>query len=112
MAGRGGLRTIIGGLGLLSLLGYGIGVPWVAGSGGRLLEAYVGLFLGLFALYLLAAWLILRRPSADRGLLGMILGFGLLFRLVLLPTPVLLSSDPFRYLWDGRVQWAGINPYR
>jgi succinate dehydrogenase hydrophobic anchor subunit len=25
---------------------------------------------------------------------------------------VLLSSDLYRYLWDGRVQWAGINPYR
>ncbi|MGH7534665.1 MAG: glycosyltransferase family 87 protein, partial [Gemmatimonadales bacterium] len=31
---------------------------------------------------------------------------------VVLPSPVLLSSDVYRYLWDGRVQWAGINPYR
>ena len=26
--------------------------------------------------------------------------------------PPLLSSDIYRYVWDGRVQRAGINPYR
>jgi len=26
--------------------------------------------------------------------------------------PVVLSSDVYRYLWEGRVQWAGFNPYR
>ncbi|MGH7377175.1 MAG: glycosyltransferase 87 family protein [Candidatus Methylomirabilales bacterium] len=112
LSGRGGIRPILGGLGLLSLLGYAIGFPWVARAGARALGAYVGLFLGLFVLYLLAAWVVLRRPPADRVSLGMILGFGLLFRLVVLPSPVLLSSDLYRYLWDGRVQWAGINPYR
>jgi hypothetical protein len=30
----------------------------------------------------------------------------------MLPTAVVLSTDPYRYLWDGRVQVAGINPYR
>ncbi|HSE96092.1 MAG TPA: glycosyltransferase 87 family protein, partial [Methylomirabilota bacterium] len=30
----------------------------------------------------------------------------------LLPTSVYLSGDLYRYLWDGRVQLAGINPYR
>jgi hypothetical protein len=42
----------------------------------------------------------------------MILAFGLLFRVLLLPTSVYLSGDLHRYLWDGRVQLAGINPYR
>jgi len=27
-------------------------------------------------------------------------------------SPLLLSSDLYRYVWDGRVQRAGINPYR
>src|SRR5229473_6927948 len=44
--------------------------------------------------------------------LGVVLGFGLLFRALVLPTPVYLSSDLFRYLWHGRVQLAGVNPYR
>jgi hypothetical protein len=30
----------------------------------------------------------------------------------MLPTGVVLSSDLYRYFWDGRVQRAGINPYR
>jgi alpha-1,6-mannosyltransferase len=31
---------------------------------------------------------------------------------VLIANPLLLSSDIYRYVWDGRVQAAGINPYR
>jgi hypothetical protein len=29
-----------------------------------------------------------------------------------LAAPPLLSTDVYRYVWDGRVQFAGINPYR
>ena len=29
-----------------------------------------------------------------------------------LAAPPLLSTDMYRYVWDGRVQLAGINPYR
>lgn len=35
----------------------------------------------------------------------------LLFRVALLPVAPLLSDDVFRYLWDGFLQWEGINPY-
>ena len=41
----------------------------------------------------------------------MILGAALVARAMLLPVgPV--STDIYRYVWDGRVQAAGINPYR
>jgi alpha-1,6-mannosyltransferase len=33
-------------------------------------------------------------------------------RAIVLPAPPFLSSDIYRYVWDGRVQNAGINPYR
>jgi hypothetical protein len=33
-------------------------------------------------------------------------------RLVVLPVAPHLSTDAYRYVWDGRVQAAGINPYR
>lgn len=33
-------------------------------------------------------------------------------RLALLPVAPHLSTDAYRYVWDGRVQAAGINPYR
>ena len=64
--------------------------------------------------YALAALLVLIGP-ADRKTQGRalaaILLVGLLMRLPLLPSqPV--STDLWRYIWDGRVQAAGINPYR
>lgn len=62
--------------------------------------------------YFLAAWTIWRvRPARSTWLLG--LTFAAAFRLVALlgPAPY-LSTDLYRYIWDGRVQAAGINPYR
>lgn len=58
--------------------------------------------------YLLAVWMVRRgaRPS-----LGLVLGVAIGLRAVLLITPPLMSGDVFRYVWDGRVQNAGINPY-
>ena len=40
----------------------------------------------------------------------LILAFAAIMRLVLLPWPP-VSTDIYRYIWDGRVQQAGINPY-
>jgi hypothetical protein len=40
------------------------------------------------------------------------IGFAVLFRVSILFTPPYLSDDIYRYIWDGRVQAAGINPYR
>jgi len=106
------LRITIAGAGLVSLAGYVLGVPLISGRGPQTLEAYAALYLTLFCVYLVAVVAVTRRPTADRLVVGTILGFGLLFRLAMLPTPVFLSSDPYRYLWDGRVQQHGINPYR
>lgn len=105
-------RLAVATLGAASLAGYSLDLHALFGAELRVLGIYVALFAIMFALYLVAAWIVLRRPSNDRLLLGLILGFGLAFRLAVLPGPVVLSSDVFRYLWDGRVQWAGVNPYR
>ncbi|MCZ6633180.1 MAG: hypothetical protein O7G87_07225 [bacterium] len=43
--------------------------------------------------------------------LWLIVLFGLVFRATLMPMPPSLSDDHFRYVWDGRVQAAGLNPY-
>ncbi|MER2266156.1 glycosyltransferase 87 family protein [Methylobacterium oxalidis] len=70
-------------------------------------------FLALALAGAVAAALAARLPIADaRPALILILGFGLAMRLVALPSPPILSTDIFRYVWDGRVQAAGINPYR
>ena len=62
--------------------------------------------------YAIAAWLVVSGPDrANNGrALATILVVGAVMRLTLLPgAPV--STDIFRYIWDGRVQGAGINPY-
>lgn len=47
-----------------------------------------------------------------RGALWTIAAVAIALRLYLLFTEPLLSTDIYRYVWDGRVQGAGINPYR
>jgi hypothetical protein len=63
------------------------------------------------AIYLPAAWIIFRSRSTRSTLLVVIV-FAVLFRLSILFAPPYLSDDIYRYIWDGRVQAAGINPYR
>ena len=63
------------------------------------------------AVYLLAVALI-RRPIGSRYALWIILLVAAAIRVGPLLAPPFLSTDVFRYVWDGRVQAAGINPYR
>jgi hypothetical protein len=51
------------------------------------------------------------RLSSARAL-WLIIGVAVVLRLVLLLLDPLLSNDIYRYVWDGRVQSAGINPFR
>jgi alpha-1,6-mannosyltransferase len=62
-------------------------------------------------LYLVAVWVVLNWP-VNRWTLVIILVCAAGCRLVCLFSPPFLSTDIFRYVWDGRVQGAGINPYR
>jgi hypothetical protein len=68
-------------------------------------------FFLLFALYLAAAWWAFRRAADHRSVAITLVAFSLLFRGVLLRTQPVLSDDLYRYIWDGKVQAAGINPY-
>ena len=62
-------------------------------------------------LYVVAARLLVKAKAA-RSTLLIVIVFSGLFRLSLLFFPPYLSDDIYRYVWDGRVQAAGINPYR
>lgn len=62
-------------------------------------------------LYVCAAWLSVRTKDS-RPLLILGLLFAALFRLAIIFSPPYLSDDIYRYIWDGRVQAAGINSYR
>jgi alpha-1,6-mannosyltransferase len=74
-------------------------------------DAFVVLELVQGAVYLLAVWLVLRIGRFRRALLP-ILAVAALMRLAVVFAPPYLSDDLYRYIWDGRVEAAGINPYR
>lgn len=62
-------------------------------------------------IYLAGVWLVLKERHVPRAL-TLILLFAALLRIGALVTPPYLSDDIYRYIWDGRVQAARINPYR
>lgn len=75
-------------------------------------RAYVASALAAGVLFAVASGLILWRPPPGRVTLALILLAGLAMRAIMVGTPPLMSTDLYRYVWDGRVQVAGVNPYR
>jgi len=75
--------------------------------------SYLWSLLPLSLLYAGAVWLVLRPGEGRRvASLPLVIVLGLLFRLPLAAETPFLSSDIYRYLWDGRVQASGeVNPY-
>ncbi len=112
-----GVRLLLlglAGLALLALTGLGAVFLWRIDH-----PSLVTVTFAQGAVYAVAAFLTVMaaraggveaRDAEPRWLLPAVLGLGLLMRLILLPGPP-VSSDVFRYVWDGRVQAAGINPY-
>jgi alpha-1,6-mannosyltransferase len=76
---------------------------------------YICMALLLNVLYFVGARLVFKnlpRIGRSKFLVIMIIGFGIVFRAALIfNDPALLSTDMYRYVWDGRVQQHGINPY-
>lgn len=66
----------------------------------------------LFIVYGIACYFVLRQEVQQPNTLVIIFGFAVLFNLLLVPSRPTLSDDMYRYVWDGRVQANGINPYR
>jgi len=107
----------------LALLALGAGSAWLYFWGRDLhrftqwIAAYIYLFIGQLAFYAVAILIVLRWSKnttriAKWTTIGLIIFFAGLFRAVLIPQRPYLSADVYRYIWDGRVQTAGINPYR
>jgi alpha-1,6-mannosyltransferase len=62
--------------------------------------------------FVFVVWWTFQRKKFPAGTLLIILIGGALFRLILVPLdPPRLSTDIYRYIWDGRLQGVGINPY-
>ena len=68
----------------------------------------------LFAVYLPAALLCWRGLGAGRTGIVLVVAVAVVLRVVAFDpgAPPPLTTDAYRYVWDARVQAAGINPYR
>jgi hypothetical protein len=100
-------------LGLLALAG-GLGVIFSLIGRWRNLTCSVPEFIALSltggTLYVAGVYLVERFILGPSALLVIVLG-ALFFRLCLLPREPALSSDVYRYQWEGRVERLHINPY-
>ncbi|HEX8423083.1 MAG TPA: glycosyltransferase family 87 protein, partial [Pyrinomonadaceae bacterium] len=103
------LLLVAVGVASLVLYRYGLDFDKTRATG---IVPFIRLALVQCALYALAAWLVCRVRRTSRSTLAVVLVFAALFRLSVLFAPPMLSDDIYRYVWDGRVQAAGINPYR
>jgi hypothetical protein len=66
--------------------------------------------LGLWALFAAGAWLVLRLPG--RWAVALIVIGGIAVQVAALTAGPQGSDDLYRYIWDGKVQAAGIDPYQ
>lgn len=78
--------------------------PWVGGVGWVLLMA------GAWVLFFLAAAAVIRAPK--KTAVALIVAGGVGLPLAAGFAPPRSSDDMYRYVWDGRVQAHGIDPYR
>lgn len=96
----------------------GIGVLFTAATAlslDRLIEAdsqqFVLAVLVQAAIYIAAIWWIAQHGGRPRMFIVVVVA-AIAARAVALAAPPYLSTDAYRYVWDGRVAAAGINPYR
>ncbi len=75
------------------------------------IDRFVMVAMAQAIVYLISVGLVWNRQTSWRALVA-ILAVAALLRLPILCAPPYLSSDIYRYVWDGRVEGAGINPYR
>lgn len=95
---------------VLTLAGLSLHTPGAGTVGTPEAKIELVILLGLSAVvYLVAVVAVLRwRVRA----IWLVLLIAVALRVPLIVSPPFLSSDLYRYVWDGRVQAAWINPYR
>lgn len=72
------------------------------------LAHFPAIYLATFSLFCISVYAASR---VRRGGWWLIIAFAVSFRVSLLLFPPFLSDDVYRYLWDGRLQTLGVNPY-
>ena len=93
--------------------GLSLHVPGALGIGSISLKTWFVVIGGVSAaVYLLAVFTVTLGSGQGRGGVWVVLLIAASLRVPLIVSPAFLSTDVYRYVWDGRVQAAGINPYR
>lgn len=77
---------------------------------GDSLNSFLGVTALQSAIYAGAVWLCWT-SSSSRGVVLAIVALAIAMRVPTALAPPYLSSDVYRYVWDGQVQAAGFNPY-
>ena len=77
----------------------------------------VGLFMfvnaAAFIIFGIALWKVRTSTvAASRSFVVMVIAFAAVFRLTLVPHVPVASDDIYRYVWDGRVAFSGVNPFQ
>jgi alpha-1,6-mannosyltransferase len=72
---------------------------------------FSGVSSSMAVLYLVSCWLVLTQP-VDKWTMRILWTVAIACNLVTIFAPPFSSTDIYRYVWDGIVQHAGINPYR
>ena len=104
--------------GIIYLVNFRLGLHiknWFPGTGQMSgMHIFLLQFLPLYFLYILGLVLIfsrLKQFGSSRVLLIFVFLAAVFFRICLVPNTPVLSSDIYRYVWEGRVQIQGDNPY-
>ena len=71
---------------------------------------WLPLLIGAWMAFIVAAWLLRKVPR--RTSVALILLGGIALQVAAVSAPPQGSNDLYRYIWDGRVQAAGIDPYQ
>jgi hypothetical protein len=112
VAPRTTLLLLGAGLLMLTAAALALHIPGAVGVGSDARKyAFIALLGLASAVYLLAVHAVLR-GSNFRFALQIVLVVAVGMRLIVVFADPFLSTDVYRYVWDGRVQIAGINPYR
>lgn len=77
----------------------------------KLIETFTVVYISASAIFLILCWIIFKIEITNKQLI-FFLGIGIALRIGFVNFTPVGSDDVYRYMWDGRVQDTGINPYR
>ncbi len=104
-------RAFLGSLLVLAALtvvaGWTVGLGGAVAAGGRHLMVVYAIGWLLFAALVVLVYRLSRRRA-----IGVILAGAALLQVVALWDPPTTTDDFYRYIWDGKVQASGVDPYR